>query len=107
MKPVYEAQTQIYPSHHGNIFNKYIFIERNINQIHKLRRQFESERKANRNNFYKSIIYNSGSADKTLESYNRNSFENNSLINPKWGKSLMPKFEYTKEGRQIILFSEK
>lgn len=70
--------------------------------MHKLRRQFESERKAHRNNFYKSIIYNEGTVDNAFDTYDQKGFGHNATINPKWGKNLMPKFETFKEGIKNI-----
>ena len=44
-------------------------------------------------------MYNGKSNENTLEIYNKNSLGKSILVNPKWGESLIPKFEYTKEGK--------
>ena len=64
-------------------------IDRNNSQIHRKRKNFESERKAHRSNFYKSIIRNERSADAMIDSVSRKRNDQNNLINPKWNKNLV------------------
>uniref|UniRef100_A0A7S3NST7 Uncharacterized protein n=1 Tax=Euplotes crassus TaxID=5936 RepID=A0A7S3NST7_EUPCR len=62
--------------------------ERNNSQVHKLRAKFESDRKNKRNNLYKSIIRNEGSAHAMTD------VENNDFsMKPRWNKSLMNKVD--------------
>lgn len=57
-----------------------------------MRRDFESERKAQRKNFYRSIISDRGSPDPLLDLPQRMNSDNIAEINPKWNRNLVSKF---------------
>lgn len=61
--------------------------------MHKLRRNFESERKANRNNFYNSIIRNDLNSDAMSDKYTSNIPDNVTEVKPRWNKNMIGKFE--------------
>ena len=60
-----------------------LHLDRKGSQMHRLRRNFESERKANRNNFYKSIVRNEHSAETMIDKFSKKRQDNNTEIKPR------------------------
>ena len=64
-------------------------LDRNGSQIHRMRSNFESERKAHRKQFYDSIIRNERSAETMVNKAARTKIDNLAIMNPRWNKSLV------------------
>ena len=88
-------------SHHGTFDSLFLFIyinlDRNLSQIHRLRKNFESERKAHRSNIFKNIFNHEkpteATVGKTILHRNNHGIE----IHPKWGKNIIQKYEIKKK----------
>lgn len=88
-----ESTHTIMPSYQGMNISRLTVLARNGSQVQRLRSNFESERKAHRNQFYNSIIRNDRSAEAMLQNIGRAHSDTKDLIKPKWNKNLVSNCE--------------
>lgn len=80
------------PDYNGTFTLNYL-LERNGSQVHRMRSDFESERKMHRRQFYDSIIRNERSAETMVDLTKRTQSDTKVLVNPRWHKSLVRNFD--------------
>lgn len=72
-------------------------LERNFSQIHKLRKNFESERKAHRSNIFKNVFHYDQPEESDVGRTVIHDFDQHFEVSPKWGKNLVQNFDTKKK----------